>query len=77
MNVEPSPVRTIITAAITIVVVLGGLLGARILVRWWHAERPQSPPMVAVTTPVKTAISEMIPGSTGKKISRASVSAVL
>ena len=59
MNVEPSPVRTIITAAITIVLVLGGLLGARILVRWWHAERPQSPPMVVVTTPVETTISEM------------------
>lgn len=51
MNAQPNTVRTIITAAITIVLVLGGLLGARLLIRWWHAEKADPPPAANVWTP--------------------------
>jgi len=59
MTVQPSTSRTIITAALTIVVVLGGLLGARLLVRWWSAETPGPPPIAAVSQPGEGDVSEL------------------
>ncbi|MCU0305737.1 MAG: hypothetical protein MUC56_16930 [Thermoanaerobaculales bacterium] len=43
MSSDPTPARTIVTIALTIVVVFGGLLGARALVRWAQAAAPETP----------------------------------
>lgn len=51
MSTEPNPARTIVTTAFTVVVVLGGLLGARALVRWAEANVPEAP-AAAVAAPV-------------------------
>lgn len=51
MKTEPNPVRTIITAAVTIVLVLGGLLGARVVVRWWQTSRLVVSPNILPATP--------------------------
>lgn len=53
MSTEPNPAKTIVTAAFTVVVVLGGLLGARALVRWANANVPEAP-AAAVAAPVVT-----------------------
>jgi len=51
MSVEPNPARTLVTAAVTIVLVLGGLLGARALVHWKDraAEATEAPASRAET----------------------------
>jgi len=59
MSALPNPVRTIITAAVTIVLVLGGLLGARLLIHRWHASGPEPPPKTSVDSPVQATASEL------------------
>ena len=61
MKTEPNPVRTIITVAVTIVLVLGGLLGARLVLRWWQTSRLTLPPNTLPATPrdVQTADLEV------------------
>ncbi len=59
MNTEPNQFRTIITAAVTIVLVLGGLLGARLVVRWWQTSRLVVPPQFRVESPRATTVSEL------------------
>lgn len=59
MKTEPNPVRTIITAAVTIVLVLGGLLGARLVVRWWQTSRLVVPPHFRVESPRATTASDL------------------
>jgi hypothetical protein len=51
MSTKPNPIRTVVTAAITIVLVLGGLLGARLLVRWSSAAEFETPPSAVVSQP--------------------------
>ena len=57
MTAQPGAVRTIITAAITILLVLGGLLGARLVLRWWQSSRLPVPPTSRVEAPRGTAVS--------------------
>ncbi len=59
MNAQSNTTRTIITAAITIVFVLGGLLGARLVVRWWQSSRLVVPPVSRVGSPRVTPNSEL------------------
>jgi hypothetical protein len=59
MTVQPGAVRTIITAAVTILFVLGGLLGARLAIRWWQSSRLVVPPNSRVELPRETATSEL------------------
>jgi len=51
MSIEPNPARTLVTAAFTILVVLGGLLGARAIVRWANADVPADAPLASVEVP--------------------------
>jgi hypothetical protein len=57
MTAQPGAVRTIVTAAITILLVLGGLLGARLVLRWWQSSRLLVPPNSRVEAPLGTAVS--------------------
>jgi len=59
MSAQSSPARTIVIAAITIVLVLGGLLGARVLVRWCSTETPDPPPVGVVSQPGEGDASEL------------------
>jgi len=59
MKTEPNPVRTIIIAAVTIVLVLGGLLGARLVVRWWQTTRPVVSPNIRPATPRDVQIADL------------------
>jgi hypothetical protein len=59
MSAQTSPARTIVIAAITIALVLGGLLGARVLVRWWSTETPDPPPVGVVSQPGEGDASEL------------------
>lgn len=51
MSIEPKPARTLVTAAFTILVVFGGLLGARAVVRWANADVPAPPAASSVEDP--------------------------
>ncbi len=55
MSVEPNPARTLVTAAVTIVIVLGGLLGARTLVHWKHRAAEATETTEATATLTETA----------------------
>ena len=59
MSAQSSPARTIVIAATTIALVLGGLLGARVLVRWWSAETLAPPPVGVVSQPGEGDASEL------------------
>lgn len=59
MTAQPGAIRTIITAAVTIFVVLGGLLGARLVIRWWQSSRLEVPPHSRVESPRETTASEL------------------
>jgi hypothetical protein len=52
MTTPSRPARTLVIAALTIVLVLGGLLGARLLLRWWQTARLEVPPASPVPTPL-------------------------
>ena len=51
MSIEPNPARSLVTAAFTIVMVFGGLLGARAIVRWANADVPAPPAATHVEKP--------------------------
>ncbi len=51
MSIEPNPARTLVTAAFTILVVFGGLLGARSIVRWANNDVPAPPAATSVEKP--------------------------
>lgn len=57
MTTQPGAVRTIITAAVTILFVLGGLLAARLVLRWWQTSRLIVPPHLLVESPRETQVS--------------------
>jgi len=59
MTTQPGAVRTIITAAVTIFLVLGGLLGARLVVRWWQSSRLVVPPSSRVEAARETTVSDL------------------
>ena len=59
MNTETNPVRTIIIAAVTILLVLGGLLAARLVLRWWQTSRLVVPPHLRVEAPRETRASDL------------------
>ncbi len=59
MNMEPKPIRTIITAAVTIFLVLGGLLGTRLVLRWWQTSRLEVPPHLQVQSPRGTTVPDI------------------
>ena len=59
MTSQPGAVRTIITAAVTVFLVLGGLLGARLVVRWWQTSRLVVPPHVRVESPRETTALDL------------------
>ena len=59
MKTAPNSVRTIITAAVTIVLVLGGLLGARLVLRWWQTSRLTLPPNTLPATPRDVQAAEL------------------
>jgi hypothetical protein len=59
MTTQPGPIRTIITAAVTIFLVLGGLLGARLVLRWWQSSRLVVPPNSRVESPRGTTASKL------------------
>lgn len=59
MSSQSNPAKTIITAAVTIFLVLGGLLGARLVVRWWQTSRLVVPPHFQVESPRATTASEL------------------
>ena len=59
MSNQPTPIRTIITAAVTIVLVLGGLLAARLVLRWWQTSRLVVPPHLQVEAPRETPASDL------------------
>ncbi len=59
MTAQPGPIRTIITAAVTILLVLGGLLGARLVLRWWQSSRLVVPPNSRVESPRGTTASKL------------------
>jgi len=59
MNAQPGAARKVVTAAITILLVLGGLLAARFLVRWWHTKGPEPPSRAAVESPADVAVSRL------------------
>ena len=51
MSTDPNPARTIVTAALTVIIVFGGLLGARAIVRWANAKAPEAPVAAAAPAP--------------------------
>lgn len=59
MSAQPGAIRNIITAAITIFLVLGGLLGARLVVRWWQTSRLVVPPHLRVESPRVAPAAEL------------------
>jgi hypothetical protein len=59
MTAQPNPAKTVVTAATTIVLVLGGLLGARMLVHWWSAQRVPLPAPGVIAPTQATEVGEL------------------
>jgi hypothetical protein len=54
-----NPAKTIVTTALTVVLVLGGLLGARLLVRWWPHAADAAPAASTIEPVASTAPGDL------------------